>query len=375
MSVKKSLVLLVLIFTSSATFSETCSYGLPYVGPKTLEPLNSRDVYASKPDFQRTVSSGLAASLEQNFDEMFNLTDASAASVSLYSPEHGYWSSSKGADAKPFWLANIGKLATAIVITQLMEEKQLLPEDPIDRWFPEIPDSQLITIDQLLRHTSGLHHLNDIESIQNEAGQNPSSDLLKASIAKGLDFCPGTNWKYSNTGYLVLAKIAEKLDERSYAEIIQHRISNPLKLQSFRVTEHGSDLSGVTMPQTRQGTAFITKLARRQGAGSIVSTTNDAIILLSAYLRGEMVSDSSIADSFVSLYPQLDSSSSYGRGIMVTQIPDIEHPTTWVGHSGEASDGKALLIFDLVRKTYLAITLNTQAPADAIAASLLKQLD
>ncbi len=369
--------LLLLTLTPFSTYAQSCTFGAPFVGPAITESLNARSIYASKPDFSNPVSTPLAHALEKRFEETLQRTQASEASISLYSPEHGFWSNSRGntAQSKPFWLASIGKLATAIVITQLIEEKQLLPDDTIDRWFPEIPQSDLITIDQLLRHTSGLHNFNHIDSVRNQREYKSPAYLLEKSVDQGLDFCPGTDWNYSNTGYLVLARIAEKLDEKTYANIVQDRIASPLNLSSFKVISQDSDSNTIVTPVTTSAPEFRNDIAGIHGAGSIVSTTNDAITFLSAYLRGQLISDSNIADSLQRLYPVFSSNAHYGRGVMVIHVPDPDHPTVWVGHSGGAPDGKALLMFDLTRKTYLALALNVQAPAEAIANAVLKELD
>jgi len=309
--------------------------------------------------------------------------------VSFYSSKHGYWSQqySQNSDAEAkrlFWLASISKLATATIIGQLIEEKQLLPEDTIERWFPSVPNAELITIESLLTHTSGLRNFNQIESVIKDQNYQTPLALLAAASKHEPDFCPLTDWYYSNTGYLVLALIAEQLDEQPLSNIIEQRIGKPLGLSNFKVVGPNDPLESVVQPVPNADSKvdakssdknFISEIASIHGAGSLAASTDDALILLAAYLRGELISDSSVNDSFKTLYPLFSEAIGYGRGIMVTRVPDPEQPTTWVGHSGGSPRGAALVTFDLKREAYMSIALNTQAPVEAIANALFKVLD
>ncbi len=66
---------------------------------------------------------------------------------------------------------------------------------------------------------------------------------------------------------------------------------------------------------------------------------------------------------------------SYGRGVMVMPIPDSDHPTTWIGHTGGAPGAKAVLAYDTQRQVLFAVVINLEAAAEAVANNLLKTLD
>lgn len=366
------------ILSGSNAYAKDCEYGATYVGPAPLPGLALQSIRATKIDTSVAVSAKLSDALLAKFKETVALTSATEASVSVYSQRHGFWShdySSKPALPKSerrFWLASIGKLATAVIIGQLMEEKQLLPNDTLERWFPDLPNASLITIEQLLTHTSGLKNFNQIESVIRKTGYKTPQSLLATVAAQRPDFCPGSDWYYSNTGYLVLALIAEQLDEQPYPEIIERRIAKPLGLSNFTVVQARDKLDSVVLPNDIDGREFIAEIAGIHGAGSIASSTDDVLKFLAAYLRGELINDTLLNDSLSTLYPLFSDVMGYGRGIMVSRVPDAEQPSIWVGHSGGSGNGKALIIFDLEREAYVAVALNTTSPAEAIANALLK---
>jgi len=384
-----TLLVLALCTTSSSSIAKQCRFGLDYQGPKLAEPLDARQIRAAKIQSSNHVSAELALALQHSFNQAIGLTEATSASASVYSPNYGYWShqfsdqsntsqtgnaNDSALNSQSFWLASISKLAIATVIAQLIEEKQLLPEDSIERWLPNIPHAQLITIDQLLTHTSGLRDFKKIDGFVDNHAYHAPAELLQLAINQSPDFCPGTDWNYSNTGYLVLAMIAEQLDQQPLHRIIERRIARPLALSSFRVARKQDVDGSVVQPAIANDKRFITSIVEAHGAASIISNTDDALLFLSAYLRGDLISDSSVNDSLQTLYPLHSEFMAHGRGIMVTRAHDSQHTTTWVGHTGGSTQGQALLLYDLSSETYMAITLNTRAPIEVIARQLLSIL-
>lgn len=371
-------VALIFFFTISYnTYGEErrlqCHFGAVYKGPSLLAPLFLEEVPAHKPNFENAVDTNLANLLDDTFKQTLALTSASKSSVVIHSHQYGTWA--MGDSNRPFWLASIGKLATAIIIGQLIEEKQLLPGDTVERWLPDLKHGEFITIEHLLLHTSGIKSFDQIEAITSQRGFKATNLLIDLANEAGPDFCPGTDWNYSNTGYLILALIAEKLDEKPYHQIVEQRIAKPLGLSNFQVLTAKSKVDSLVIPDSKNRNEFIAEIAGIHGAGSIVADMQSSITFLAAYLRGELISDDAINDSLRHLHPLFEQHTGYGRGIMVTRVPDAERPSTWVGHSGGSEIGKALLVFDLQRQTYLAIALNAQAPAEAIANTLFKVLD
>ncbi len=365
-----------------------CRVDMPYEGPETLQPLNFRDLKAVAIDMDRRVSESLAQHLQTSFAETVALTKATEASVSMYSARHGFWThelSNSSADSEQigtvtsssprlFWLASVGKMATSVLIAQLMEEKQLLAEDTLDHWLPNVSHAPLISIEHLLTHTSGLKNFNQIEQVINNREYQPPQQLLEIANLHEPDFCPGSSWYYSNTGYIALAMIAEQLDQQNYADIVAQRISKSLGLKQFQVLRPNNSGIALVLPEGRERKQLVAEFAGIHGAGSIVASTPDAMRFLAALLRGDLISDASLDDALATLYPLLDVKIGYGRGLMVMRFADKQKQHTWVGHSGGSEHGRALLIFDIGSQTYVSLALNANAPAEAITNTLLKTL-
>lgn len=133
-----------------------------------------------------------------------------------------------------FDIGSVSKLFTGYAISLLIEQGELSPSDDIRKYLPELPDyGHVITIDHLLHHNSGIP--NYIRLIF-EAGWSfndriTSQHLLRLAYKqKQLDFVPGEKYQYSNTGYLFLAAIVEKVSGVSFRKWTQQSIFEPLEM-------------------------------------------------------------------------------------------------------------------------------------------------
>jgi len=132
-----------------------------------------------------------------------------------------------------FRLASVTKLVTAAIVVQLDQEGRLSLDDPIARWVA-YPNGAAITIAMLLSHTSGIPNLSDDLDDRDWSPQ----ELVDAIAARGTaDFAPGSSWAYSNTGYVLLGLIVERVTGRSWPEEVRARIAHPLGLETMHV--HG----------------------------------------------------------------------------------------------------------------------------------------
>lgn len=136
---------------------------------------------------------------------------------------------------KRFMIASVSKGFVACSILMLEEQGLLSVHDPIGKFLPDYPEwaAKNITIHQLLSHTSGIpDYINDFPwrfRLRQMSGWLPTKDELIASFQdRPLGFVPGSKFKYSNSGYVLLARIVERVSGQDFAIFVQEHILDPL---------------------------------------------------------------------------------------------------------------------------------------------------
>ena len=137
------------------------------------------------------------------------------------------------ADA-PYQIASISKQFTAAAILLLEDEGKLSLDDNVAKWVPGITDGDKITIRQLLSHTSGLQDYwpQDYSFAAMEKPVTPQ-EIVDRWAKKPLDFAPGTQWQYSNTGYVVAGMIVEKAAGKPLLAYLQDKVFKPLGMKAI----------------------------------------------------------------------------------------------------------------------------------------------
>jgi CubicO group peptidase (beta-lactamase class C family) len=142
-----------------------------------------------------------------------------------------------------FNLCSIGKTYTAVLIMQLVESGKLSLTEPIATYLPEykIPNSDKITIHHLLTHTSGLFNYMAHSNYQKSIGDYKSiDDVMKLIEEQKLVFeTPGEKVSYSNSGFIVLGKIIEKITGKRYGDYLKEKILNPLNMTNSILPDIG----------------------------------------------------------------------------------------------------------------------------------------
>lgn len=132
-----------------------------------------------------------------------------------------------------FQSGSIGKQFTAAAVMILVQENKLSLDDPVSKYFPDVPATwKQITIYHLLTHTSGLGDYPPEIDLKRDYTED---ELLAAFKKAPLDFEPGTNWNYSNIGYATLGILIGKITGQFYGEFLRERIFEPLGMTTARV--------------------------------------------------------------------------------------------------------------------------------------------
>jgi len=210
----------------------------------------------------------------------------SAGGQALYSRSFGASDGERGLVSTPqtsFRVGSITKSFTAAAILQLAEAGQLAVEDTIAAHLPEYPAVGAgITLHQLLSHTAGLfNYTNDPALMARRDRPITPSELLARFWDRPLEFEPGTQFRYSNSGYAVLGAIIERVTGQTYAEYMQQAVFEPAGLarttvgdaegRPDRASGYTWDALGGLVP------AFPADMTVPYAAGAIRSTVSDLV--------------------------------------------------------------------------------------------------
>lgn len=381
-------LLFLLAFGCASSDQKQGTPDLASVGSGLRTPIGGAALPSAPMDLARSVPGPEALLLQAAFDKGVHTTRKMLATtpgidpgkiafaVELYDDRLGHWSAASGlAPASPerWWPASVTKMITGAVILQMIERRDLALTDSLEAFLPTVPDASLITIDQLLRHTSGLYSFERDPAFQADRRYHTPEELIAYAARHGLDFSPGASWSYSNTGYVVLARVAEAIDGKPFADIVQTRIAAPLGLTQFGILEAAAVDSIVPAATTHPPSP--NEIASLSGAGGLAASPRDLLVFLHAYLTGQLVSTATLTSALEKLHPMNGTEFFFGRGLMAFDVPDPQRPALWLGHSGGSPDAKALAVYDVQRRAFIVVTINVQAPAEAMANSLLKALD
>jgi CubicO group peptidase (beta-lactamase class C family) len=195
-----------------------------------------------------------------------------------------------------FRLASLSKAFTAAAVLLLVEDGRLALDDPASRVLAELPAyASDVTVRHLLTHTSGLWDYEDFVP-DTQARQVKDIDALNlvAARAESLYFTPGAEWRYSNTGYALLALIVERVEGERYAPVLQRRIFEPLGMRGTVAFEegvssvshraYGHRVRGDSVRRTDQSNTSAVL-----GDGGVYSSIHDLILWDAALSAGTLI--------------------------------------------------------------------------------------
>jgi CubicO group peptidase (beta-lactamase class C family) len=246
--------------------------------------------------------------------------------------EKGYGYKNKSTNARNdtntiFQIGSITKQFTAAIILQLKEQNKLSLHDSLTKYIPDYPSGNKITIENLLTHTAGVYnYTNDAVFMVNETTHPINRDsLVNRFKYKPLDFQPGEKFSYSNSGYILLGYIIEKVTGQSYFQVVRQRIFQPLHMDhsGFDFTHLNSPdkATGYTTPESTTP-ANIVDSSVSFAAGAIYTTVGDLYKWDRALRAGRIISPASQEKAYT---PHL---AQYGYGWMISTVDGkklVEH--------------------------------------------------
>lgn len=217
-------------------------------------------------------------------------------------------------DTTQYRIGSLSKSFTGQLILQLVQENKLRLEDTIGRFFPSHVHAA-ITIAQLLTHTSGIpsYTKNDDHTAALMSRPYSMQEMTTAFCSDQPEFTPGTQFSYSNSGYLLLAAIVEKASGQSFSQALQERLFTPLGM-----TRSGLGLPALNSTGYWMGTKEpVYPIANMAGAGGIAATVQDLLKWDEAMYKSTILPDSLLAASFTPRVDYTDWDAGYGYGWMI----------------------------------------------------------
>lgn len=246
-----------------------------------------------------------------------------------------------------FNLGSMNKMITAVAVAQLVEQGKLSFDDPVGKYLDEswLPREALeqIQVKHLLSHTSGLgSYFTDQFDRSSRALYRSVADYKPLVHEDRPAFTPGTDWRYSNTGFLIAGAVIEKVSGQDYFEYVRRNVTGPAGMtntDSYELDRVNSNLAvGYHRERTPAGMDYRNNIfqhvLRGGPAGGGYSTVEDLLAFDRALRAGKLVSQAML-DQLWTAHPEL-ASPEYGYGFGIGASPlgrDVGHTGGFTGIS------------------------------------------
>ncbi|EEK72801.1 MULTISPECIES: serine hydrolase domain-containing protein [Bacillus] len=276
-----------------------------------------------------------------------------------------------------FRIGSVTKTFTATTVLQLVGENRIQLDDPIKKWLPGLIqgngyDGNQITIRQLLNHTSGIaEYLKSKDAdIMNSKKTYTAEEIVKIGLSLPPDFSPGKGWLYSNTGYVILGMLIEKITGNSYAEEIEKRIIEPLDLSNTFLPGNSPVIPGKNhargymkideTSELKDMTYYNPSLAN--SAGDMISNADDLNKFFSFLLGGKLLKERELKEMLTTVPIEGKGvGDGYGLGIYETKLPN--GVSVW-GHGGAIPGFTTFVGGVMGGKHTLAVNINSLGAMD-----------
>ena len=344
-------------------------------------------------------ASALPEEMTTQLDTMLSTAVTSSTSPSLGKPTYGaillvdtpagqYWKAAglsdleNGTPANPADAFEIGsntKMFVGVLLTQLQEDGLLSFDDPLAKWLPDlaarIPNGDQVTLRMLANHTSGIWDYGDpligagAPSDEALVKAYTPEELVDYAIQNGTpDFKPGEagQWKYSNTGFILLGLVIEKAAGKPFEQVLIERILKPLGMNDTLMPkgspEPGSLMQGYLMYGGKNTAAW--NLSQGWAAGAIVSTMPDMLKFAKALETGAVFKNPESLKQMTDFYteaPALAQAGFKGYGMGVGRFDDQS-----IGHRGQTLGFTSLVMMWPGQGATVLAVFNTSESSDIL---------
>jgi D-alanyl-D-alanine carboxypeptidase len=273
---------------------------------------------------------------------------------------------------------SVGKTFAAATALQLVKEGKIGLDDKIEKylgsepWFSRLPNARDITVRQLMNHTSGLVRYEFKEQFTKDLTANPEkvwkpAELVAYLLDEKAPFEAGKGWDYSDTNYIVLGMIIEKVTGRKFYDEANRRLLKPLKLTGT-IPQDGPRLNGVVQGYAGANNPFGGKDAMIENGkfvinpqfewtgGGYASTAQDLARWAKMFYEGKAFSADLLPQVVEGVpAPMLGRETRYGLGAIIRKTPT----GVSYGHSGFFPGYMTDMMYFPEQKVAVAVQVNT----------------
>jgi D-alanyl-D-alanine carboxypeptidase len=289
------------------------------------------------------------STVDQVVAEWLSSTGAPSASIAIVQDGRLTYAKAYGAArlnprvvstaASRYPIDSLSKEFTAAAILLLAERGKLSLDDSIAKWIPGLNAPAAVTLRQLLTHTSGIRDFWPQDFVTPEMTQPTTvSAIIDEWVRRPLDFEPGTDWQYSNTGYVVAAAVVEKASGMTLFEFLRRHVFEPLHMA--RVTEYSSTPQGAGDAEgyTRYGLGRATRAPKEGvgwlfGAAGLAMQPSDLALWDLSLMNRSLLRPESYEAEFEPIVLKNGRAHDYGLGLDVGSLQGRLR----IGHSGAGS--------------------------------------
>lgn len=245
-----------------------------------------------------------------------------------------------------FEIGSMTKQFTAVSILMLLEDGKLNLYDEITKYIPEYPtQGKTITIHHLLTHTSGIKNYTKMKGLMDISKTDLTpSELIDFFKNEPMDFSPGEEYKYNNSGYIILGYIIESISGKSYADFVEENIFKKIGMTSSFYASHKKVIKN-RIPGYHNRDGFINAMhisyTLPYSAGSLLSNVEDMLKWQNALTNYILISKKTLEKAFTNYSLNNTVPINYGYGWNIKQIDD----TKSMEHGGSIFGFKSMGVY------------------------------
>ncbi|TXD71374.1 serine hydrolase [Aequorivita antarctica] len=256
-------------------------------------------------------------------------------------------------------LASITKQFTSVSILLLMEQGKLNIQDPLSKYIADYPRGNEITLHNLLVHTSGIKSFTNLVDFRSKARNDMTPEEIISSFKKlPLEFEPGERYEYSNSDYVLLGYIIEKISGMSYENFVQKYIFDKLGMKNSYYGNSDKIIpnraNGYQLNDSIYQNAEYISMTLPYAAGSLMSTVDDMLLWSKAIHHNALISERSKQLAFTNYTLKNGKHSNYGYGWEINELAG----TTSIEHTGGINGFTASGVYVPDRNIYSIVLTN-----------------